>query len=91
MNHFIEGGGVFPQTIEGAKDSMYYDYEQDYRSAVLEAWQSGEISEQRANDELRDVAMPVPGIHTVGPRAERDQWNLEMTAKLKADIYLPQT
>ena len=91
MNHFIEGGGVFPQTIEDEEHCMYYDYEQDYRSAVLEAWKIGEITAQRAKDELRDVAMPVPGIHTVGPRAERDQWNLDMTAKLKADIYLPQT
>lgn len=91
MNHFIEGGGVFPQTIEGAKDSMYYDYEQDYRSAVLEAWQSGEITAQCAINELSDVAMPVPGMHTVGPRAEQDQWNLEMTAKLEAGIYQPQT
>lgn len=91
MDHFIGSGDVFPQTIEGAEDSMYYDYEQDYRSAVLEAWQSGEITAQCAINELTGVAMPVPGIHTVGPRAERDQWNLDMTAKLEADIYRHQT
>lgn len=89
MNHFIEGV-VFPQTLERAADYRY-DYEQDYRSAVLQAWQSGEITAQRAKGELRDVAMPVPGIHTVGPRAERDQWNLKMTAKLEADVYRQQT
>lgn len=66
-------------------------YEWDYWSAVLQAWQSGEITTQRAKDDLSGVTMPVPGMHTVGPRAERDQWNLDMTAKLKADIYLPQT
>ena len=88
-NHFIEGV-VFPQAVEGAPDYSY-DYEQDYRSAVLEAWQSGEITAQCAINELSDVAMPVPGMHTVGPRAERDQWNLEMTAKLEAGIYQPQT
>ena len=91
MNHFIEGGGVFPQTIEGAGDSVYYDYEQDYRSAVLEAWQSGEITAQCAINELTGVAMPVPGMHTVGPRAERDQWNLEMTTKLETEMSVQQT
>ena len=91
MNHFIGSGDVFPQTIEDEEKCMHYDYEQDYRSAVLEAWQSGEITAQCAINELSDVAMPVPGMHTVGPRAERDQWNLEMTAKLEAGIYQPQT
>ena len=49
MNHFIEGV-VFPQAVEGAPDYSY-DYEQDYRSAVLEAWQSGEITAQTSNSQ----------------------------------------
>ena len=89
MNHFIEGV-VFPQTLEGAADYSY-DYEQDYRSAVLQAWQSGEITAKRAKDELMDVAMPVPGINTDGPRAERDQWNLDMTVKLETNVSKQQT
>ena len=28
MDHFIGSGDVFPQTIEGAGDSVYYDYEE---------------------------------------------------------------
>ncbi len=89
MNHFIEGV-VFPQAVEGAPDYSY-DYEQDYRLAVLEAWQSGEITAQCAINELTGVVMPVPGMHTVGPRAERDQWNLDMTVKLETNVSKQQT
>ena len=91
MNHFIGSGDVFPQTIEDEEKCMYYDYEQDYRSAVLEAWQSGEITAQCAINELTGVVMPVPGMHTVGPRAERDQWNLDMTVKLETNVSKQQT
>ena len=77
-------GPPIPEALKEAADYKY-DYEQDYRATVLQAWQSGEITAQRAIDELKDAPMPIPHRRTEGPRAERDQWNLEMTAKLEAE------